>query len=137
MATARPHTVQITLATDEVRLISAVLRQAVVECSAATSPDTGLDEGVTLGRLAARWADLVAERSDHEDEALGLDGSRLLTVPQSREAWYQVRAALSDHAAQVSRDAHLVDFPAPDSARARAHDALLLADRIAEAAHGW
>ncbi|MEV5339539.1 hypothetical protein AB0K93_13770 [Streptomyces sp. NPDC052676] len=118
-------------------MISAVLRQAALECSAATSPDTGLDEGVTLGRLAARWAGLVAEPSDHEDGAPGSHGGRLLTVPQSREAWYQVRAALSDHAAQVSRDAHLDDFPAPDSARARAHEALLLADRIAEAAHGW
>lgn len=130
-----PDTVPITLADDEIRLITDVLRNAVAECSAVTTPyehpDTALAGGITLGRLAVHWGGIVCGRP------IPADGPRLRSVSQNREAWYQVRAALSDHAAQASRDVELEGSAADARARQRAHDALLLADRIAEASHGW
>ncbi|MDQ0759487.1 hypothetical protein QFZ32_007323 [Streptomyces canus] len=134
MPVHRPETVPITLAEREIRLITDVLRHAAAECSAVTTPsepsDAALDGGVTLGRLTVQWQGIVGEQMRHE-------GTGLLSVSQNREAWYQVRAALSDHAAQASRDVELAGLDADAPARRRAHDALLLADRIAEASHGW
>lgn len=129
-----PEAVPITLAEPEIRLIMQVLQHAAAECSAVTAPseltDTALDGGVTLGRLAVHWTDHVGRQTDRQ-------GTGLLSVSQNREAWYQVRAALSDHAAQVSRDSEIQRLAPGDPARRRASDALLLADRIAEASHGW
>lgn len=134
MSVHRPETVPITLAEPEIRLITDVLRHAAAECSAVTTvpepSDAVLDCGVTLGRLMVQWQGIVAGQIRHE-------GTGLLSVSQNREAWYQVRAALSDHAAQASRAMELAGLDADTPARQRAHDALLLADRIAEASHGW
>ncbi|MEV3969614.1 hypothetical protein AB0K68_15935 [Streptomyces sp. NPDC050698] len=133
MPTPTPDDVPITLAHGEIRLITGVLEQAADECSAVTAPAEQPDAplgGVTLGCLALHWSDVVGQR-------LRPDGTGLTSVTQNREAWYQVRAALSDHAAQVSRTLEIDGIVAVDRARQRAHDALLLADRIAEASHGW
>ncbi|MER6621549.1 hypothetical protein [Streptomyces sp. NPDC000931] len=137
MPTHQPDAVPITLAGGEVFLITDVLQQAAAECSADTTPDAQLDDGITLGRLAVHWTGIVERQPDREAASLGLDGTHLVTVPQSREAWYQVRAALSDHAAQVSRSAELDELTEREALREQAHNALLLADRIAEATHGW
>ena len=134
MPVRQPEAVPITLAEREIHLIAHVLQHAAAECSAATTPsepaDAALDGGVTLGRLAVHWTDHVGRQTRHQSTGL-------LSVSQNREAWYQVRAALSDHAAQVSRDSEIQGLAAGDPARRRASDALLLADRIAEASHGW
>ncbi|WEO96309.1 hypothetical protein A6P39_021005 [Streptomyces sp. FXJ1.172] len=137
MPPRQPDAVPITLAGDEVFLITNVLRQAAAECSADTTPDARLDDGVTLGRLAAHWAGIVERQPGREAACLDAGGTSLVTVPQNREAWYQVRAALSDHAAQVSRSAELDGLTQHEVLREQAHSALLLADRIAEATHGW
>ncbi|OKI00593.1 hypothetical protein A6A06_16590 [Streptomyces sp. CB02923] len=115
----------------QVWLVAAVLQHAAEECHAVTPPEAPADQGagITLGRLAAHWTD-ITEQELH-CSVVNLHGERLYMVPLTLEGWYQVRAALSEHAAQLSRTPG--GTPAIHENRRRARQALLLADRITEA----
>ncbi|WP_328955661.1 hypothetical protein [Kitasatospora purpeofusca] len=120
----------------QVNLVAAVLQQAAWDCRSPIEqvvPDSsdGPNRGITLGRLAARWTRIV-EREEHCD-VININGERLYVVPLSLEGWYQVRAALSEHAARLSLK--LPDSPESRENRRRARQALLLVDRIKEAVH--
>ncbi|MEU6060334.1 hypothetical protein [Streptomyces sp. NPDC047097] len=112
----------------QVSLTASVLHQAALGCRAADASD-GDRSAVTLGRMAARWAD-IAEREEHCD-VLSVHGERLYNVSLTSEEWYHVRAALSECAAQFKRGA--ADSPAAQVDRQRARRALLLVNHIAEA----
>ncbi|AXI78781.1 hypothetical protein [Peterkaempfera bronchialis] len=117
----------------QVNLVAAVLQQAVWDCRppAEQAAHDGRDDGITLGRLAAHWTG-IAEREEHCD-VINVNGERLYVVPLSLEGWYQVRAALSEHATRLSLKPS--DNPESRENRRRARQALLLVDRIKEAIH--
>ncbi|MBD0694729.1 hypothetical protein [Streptomyces sp. CBMA123] len=125
-------TILISLDQDEVALVTVVLLQAVDGCRAVTSPEAAArrGSGVTIGQLAAQWTE-IAERELH-CSVVNMNGERLFTVPLTPEGWYQVRAALSESAAQLSRPANGGEATVRAN-RDRARRALLLADRIVEA----
>ncbi|MFD4396686.1 hypothetical protein [Kitasatospora sp. NPDC058478] len=132
MAEAINH--PIPLDQSQVNLVAAVLQQAVWDCRppAERATHDGQDCGITLGRLAGHWTG-IAEREEHCD-VINVNGERLYVVSLSLEGWYQVRAALSEHAARLSLK--LSDNPESRENRRRVRRALLLVDRIKEAIHG-
>ncbi|WP_190120973.1 hypothetical protein [Streptomyces inusitatus] len=116
---------------EQVSLVAAVLHRAAQDCRALDAPEipAGDRSVVTLGRMAARWA-AIAEREEHCD-VVNVHGERLYNVSLSLEEWYQVRAALSEYAARLTRA--LRNPPSAREDRRRARQALLLVDRITEA----
>ncbi|MEK9519617.1 hypothetical protein MIU24_09425 [Streptomyces venezuelae] len=132
MPTNDSFAISIDLDQNEVSLVVGVLQHAADECRAAAPSPAATDQhdGITLGRLTARWTD-IAEHELH-CAVVKLHGERLFTVPLTSEGWYQVRAALSACVAQLSgelKGSSPVDAPA----RNRMRHALHLAHKIAEA----
>ncbi|MFE2599604.1 MULTISPECIES: hypothetical protein [unclassified Streptomyces] len=118
----------------QVSLVAAVLHQAAEDCQAVDTPEIPADNRtvVTLGRMAARWA-AIAEREEHCD-VVNIHGERLYNVSLTLEEWYQVRAALSEHATRLTRTSG--NSPTAHENHRRARRALLLADRITEVTSG-
>lgn len=117
----------------QVSLVAAVLHQAAEGCRAVDAPMIPADDRsvVTLGRMATRWG-AIAEREEHCD-VVNVNGERLYSVPLTLEEWYQVRAALSEYAARLTRV--MGNTPTAREDRRRAARALLLVDRITEVTH--
>ncbi|MFF6907256.1 hypothetical protein ACFY9Q_15070 [Streptomyces sp. NPDC012389] len=125
-------TISIDLDQNEVSLVVGVLQRAADDCRAAAPSPAATDQhdGITLGRLTARWID-IAEHELH-CAVVKLHGERLFTVPLTSEGWYQVRAALSACVAQLSGELDgksSADAPAREQMRRALH----LAHKIAEA----
>ncbi|MFF5719879.1 hypothetical protein [Streptomyces buecherae] len=114
----------------QVSLVAAVLHRAAQDCRAVDAPGIPADDRsvVTLGRMAARWA-AIAEREEHCD-VVNVHGERLYNVSLTLEEWYQVRAALSEYAARLTRTPG--NPPSTHENRKQATRALLLVDRITE-----
>jgi hypothetical protein len=118
----------------QVSLVAGVLHHAAQDCRAADTPEAPENDGsvITLGGMARRWT-AIAEREEYCD-VINVHGERLYNVSLTLEGWYQVRAALSQYAARLTR------FPPRTAAarddRGRAQQALLLAHRITEATRG-
>ncbi|MEW2163476.1 hypothetical protein AB0912_10805 [Streptomyces sp. NPDC007084] len=114
----------------QVSLVATVLHQAAQDCRAVDAPEIPEDNRsvVTLGRVAARWA-AIAERDEHCD-VINVHGERLYNVSLTLEEWYQVRAALSEFAAQLTRAPG--NPPSTHENRKQATRALRLVDRITE-----
>ncbi|GHB01474.1 hypothetical protein ACIQRS_26740 [Streptomyces termitum] len=114
----------------QVSLVAAVLHRAARDCRAVEAPGISANDRsvVTLGRMAARWA-AISEREEHCD-VVSLHGDRLYGVSLTPEEWYQVRAALSEYAARLTRA--VGNPPSPHENRRQATRALLLVDRITE-----
>ncbi|MGW2598904.1 hypothetical protein [Streptomyces klenkii] len=128
--TAKQHSIP--LDQTQVILTASVLHQAALDCRATDAANVSEDNRsvVTLGRMAARWA-AIAEREEHCD-VINIHGERLYDVSLTSEEWYHVRAALSEHAARLRRTAG--GSPTAQMDHQRARRALLLVDRITEAA---
>ncbi|MER5631168.1 hypothetical protein [Streptomyces nitrosporeus] len=119
----------------QVSLVTAVLHRAARDCRAVDVPGIPTDDrsAITLGRMVARWA-AISEREEHCD-VVNIHSERLYSVPLTLEGWYQVRAALSEYAARLTRAAG--NPPPPRENHRQATRALLLVDRITEViAHG-
>ncbi|MFF1416119.1 hypothetical protein [Streptomyces sp. NPDC058280] len=118
----------------QVSLVAAVLHQAAEDCRAVDTPEILADDRtvVTLGRMATRWA-AIAEREEHCD-VVNIHGERLYNVSLTLEGWYQVRAALSEYAARLTRTPG--NPPTARENHRRATHALLLVDRITEVTSG-
>ncbi|MGM9468466.1 hypothetical protein [Streptomyces murinus] len=130
--TASQHSIP--LDQNQVSLTASVMHQAAMDCSATDAVGVPSDDRsvVTLGRMAARWA-AISEHEKHCD-VVNIHGDRLYNISLTAEEWYHVRAALSEHAARLTRAGGHARTARADQHRARR--ALLLVDRITEAIAG-
>jgi hypothetical protein len=131
---AVPEMNSIPLDQTQVRLIAAVLQREAASCGAVHYPahPGSAPSGVTLGRMAARWTG-IAEREE-DCAVVNVDGERLYDITDVPEGWYIVRAALSEHAARLSRTPQGSATSGED--RRQALRALRLVERIARATRG-